>query len=153
MFSYPRLGTETRPSVYSMCNAADEPCPLYHSVGGYTNGTSHFGDRDGLEMDGTTRKDGTTRQDGTTRKDGTERSTLPFGARDGLRTTLHFGITEGLIRKRKGTHLRTSSDQREGKERVDQTSDPPGPDNQPKRPCGTTWRTRPLTTVMSGTDG
>ena len=95
MFSYPRLGTETRPSVYSMCNAADEPCPLYHSVGGYTNGTLHF------------------------------------GARDGLRTTLHFGITDGLIRKRKGAHLRTSSDQRE-EERVDQTSDPPGPDNQPK---------------------
>ena len=82
--------------------------------------TLHFGARDGLEMDGTTRKDGT------------ERSTLPFGARDGLRTTLHFGITDGLIRKRKGTHLRTSSDQREEKERVDQTSDPPGPDNQPK---------------------
>ena len=66
MFSYPRLGTETRPSVYSMCNAADEPCPLYDSRVGYTNGTLHFGDRDGLEMDGTTRKDGT------------ERSTLPF---------------------------------------------------------------------------
>ena len=105
--------------------------------------TLHFGDRDGFDS----------RKDGTTRKDGTERSTLPFGARDGLRTTLHFGITDGLIRKRKGTHLRTSSDQREGKERVDQTSDPPGPDNQPKRPCGTPWRTRPLTTVMSGTDG
>ena len=165
--------------MYStMCNAADEPCPLlYDSVRGYTNGTLHFGDRDGtprkdgtakkdergstlhfgdrdgLEMDGTTRKDRTTGKDGTTRKDGTECSTLPFGARDGLRTTLHFGITDGLIRKRKGTHLRTSSDQREEEERVDQTSDPPGPDNQPKRPCGTPWRTRPLTTVMSGTDG
>ena len=171
--------------MYSMCNAADEPCPLYDSRVGYTNGTLHFGDRDGfdskedergstlhfgdrdgLEMDGTAKKDerGSTlhfgdrdgfdsRKVGTTRKDGTERSTLPFGARDGLRTTLHFGITDGLIRKRKGTHLRTSSDQREGKERVDQTSDPPGPDNQPKRPCGTPWRTRPLTTVMSGTDG
>ena len=34
---------------------------------------------------------------------------------------------------------------------MDQTSDPPGPDNQPKRPCGIPWRTRPLTTVMSGT--
>ena len=75
---------------------------------------------------------------------------LSFGARDGVRTTLHFGITDGLIRIRKGTHLRTSSDQR-GKERVDQTSGPPGPDNHPKRPCGTPWRTRPLTTVMSGT--
>ena len=153
-----------------MCNAADEPCPLYDSRVGYTNGTLHFGDRDGLRKDGTAKKDergstlhfgdrdglemdGTTGKDGTTRKDGTERSTLPFGARDGLRTTLHFGITDGLIRKRKGTHLRTSSDQREEKERVGQTSDPPGPDNQPKRPCGTPWRTRPLTTVMSGTDG
>ena len=142
-----------------MCNAADEPCPIYDSRVGYTNGTLHFGDRDG-----TAKKDerGSTlpfgdrdglKMDGTIRKDGTERSTLPFGARDGLRTTLHFGITDGLIRKRKGTHLRTSSDQREGKERVDQTSDPPGPDNQPKRPCGAPWRTRPLTTVMSGTDG
>ena len=81
--------------MYSMCNAADEPCPLYDSRVGYTNGTLHFGDRDGFDS----------RKDGTTRKDGTERSTLPFGARDGLRTTLHFGITDGLIRKRKGTHL------------------------------------------------
>ena len=165
MLGYPRFGRGTRPPVYSMCNAADEPCPLYDSRVGYTNGTLHFGDRDGLRKDGTTRKDGAerstlpfgdrdgfdSRKDGTTRKDGTERSTLPFGARDGLRTTLHFGITDGLIRKRKGTHLRTSSDQRGEKERVDQTSDPPGPDNQPKRPCGTPWRTRPLTTVMSGT--
>ena len=119
------------------------PAPSYHSVRGYTHGALHFGDRDGFDS----------RKDGTTRTDGTERSTLPFGARDGLRTTLHFGITDGLIRKRKGTHLRTSSDQREEKERVDQASDPPGPDNQPKRPCGTPWRTRPLTTVMSGTDG
>ena len=39
MFSYPRLGTETRPSVDSMCNAADEPCPIYDSRVGYTNGT------------------------------------------------------------------------------------------------------------------
>ena len=129
--------------MYStMCNAADEPCPLYDSRVGYTNGTLHFGDRDGLRKDGTAKKDerGSTlpfgardglRKDGTAKKD--ERgSTLPFGARDGLRTTLHFGITDGLIRKRKGTHLGTSSDQREEKERVDQTSDPPGPDNQPK---------------------
>ena len=150
MLGYPRLGRGTRPSVHSMCNAADEPCPLlYDSVRGYTNGTLHFGDRDGTakkDERGSTfhfgDRDGfDSRKDGTTRKDGTERSTLPFGARDGLRTTLHFGITDGLIRKRKGTHLRTSSDQREGKERVDQTSDPPGPDNQPKRPCGTPWRT------------
>ena len=120
-----------------MCNAADEPCPLYDSRVGYANGTLHFGDRDGSRKDGTAKKDergsmlhfgdrdGTTmssdqqegdsslhfgdrdglEMDGTTRKDGTERSTLPFGARDGLRTTLHFGITDGLIRKRKGTHL------------------------------------------------
>ena len=105
--------------------------------------TLHFGDRDGLRKDGTAKKDkrGSTlpfgdrdrsEMDGTTRKDGTERSTLPFGARVGLRTTLHFGTTDGLIRKRKGTHLRTSTDQREEKERVDQTSDPPGPDNQPE---------------------
>ena len=48
--------------------------------------------------DGTTRKDGfDSRKDGTTRKDGTERSTLPFGARDGLRTTLHFGITDLMV--------------------------------------------------------
>ena len=117
------------------------PAPSYDSGVGYTNSTLHFGDRDGFDS----------RKDGTTRKDGTERLTLPFGARDGLRTTLHFGITDGLIRKRKGTHLRTSSDQREEEERVDQTSDPPDQDNQPKRPCGTPWRTRPLTTVMSGT--
>ena len=123
------------------------PAPSYDSGMGYANGTLHFGDRDGFDS----RKNGTTKKDGTTRKDGTERSTLPVGARDGLRTTLHFGITDGLIRKRKGTHLRTSSDQREEEERVDQTSDPPGPDNQPKRLCGTPWRTRPLTTVMSGT--
>ena len=122
--------------MYSLCSAASEPHPLHHACStdhgvGYTNGTLHFGDRDGFDS----------RTNGTTGKDGTERSTLPFGARDGLRTTLHFGITDGLIRKRKGTHLRTSSDQREGKERVHQTSDPPGPDNQPKRPCGTPRRT------------
>ena len=60
------------------------PAPSYHSGMGYTNGTLHFGDRDGvgtgkdgLEMDGTPRKDGfDTRKDGTTRKDGIERSTL-----------------------------------------------------------------------------
>ena len=39
MFSYPRLGTETLPPVDSMCNAADEPCPIYDSRVGYTNGT------------------------------------------------------------------------------------------------------------------
>ena len=57
MFSYPRLGTETRPSVDSMCNAADEPCPIYDSRVGYTNGTLHFGDRDGLRKDGTAKTD------------------------------------------------------------------------------------------------
>ena len=50
MFSYPRLGTETRPSVDSMCNAADEPCPIYDSRVGYTNGALHFGDRDDLDL-------------------------------------------------------------------------------------------------------
>ena len=56
-----------------MCNAADEPCPLYDSRVGYTNGTLHFGDRDGFDS----------RKDGTAKKD--ERgSTLPFGARDGF---------------------------------------------------------------------
>ena len=65
MFGYPRLGRGTRPLVYSMCNAADEPCPLYDSRVGYANGTLHFGDRDG-----------------TAKKD--ERgSTLHFGDRDG----------------------------------------------------------------------
>ena len=120
MFSYPRLGTETRPSVDSRVALPTNPAPSYDSGVGYTNGTLHFGDRDG-----------------TAKKD--ERG-----------STLHFGDPDGLIRKRKGTHLRTSSDQREEKERVDQTSDPPGPDNQPKRPCGTPWRTRPLMTVISG---
>ena len=37
MLGYPRLGRGTRPSVYTMCNAADEPCPLYDSRVGYTN--------------------------------------------------------------------------------------------------------------------
>ena len=134
MFRYPRLGTETRPSVDSSVALPTNPAPSYDSGVGYTNGTLHFGDLDG-----------------TTRKDGTERLTLHFGDRDGLRTTLHFGDRDGKGRKRKGTHLRTSSDQREEEERVDQTSDPPGPDNHPERPCGTPWRTRPLTTVMSGT--
>ena len=195
MLGHRRLGRGTCRQCTPPCvTLPTNPAPSYDSVRGYTNGTLHFGDRDGfdtrtdgtakkdergstlhfgdrdgLKKDGTTRKDGTAKKDerGSTlhvgdrdglRKDGTAKkdergSTLPFGARDGLRTTLHFGITDGLIRKRKGTHLRTSSDQREEKERVDQTSDPPGPDNQPKRPCGTPWRTRPLTTVMSGTDG
>ena len=43
MLGHRRLGRETRPSVYStMCNAAHEPCPSYHSVRGYTNGTLQF---------------------------------------------------------------------------------------------------------------
>ena len=125
MLGHIRRGSETRPPVYSTSvTLPTNPAPSYDSGMGYTNCTLHFGDRDGTEKDGT-------------EKDGTERLTLHFGDRDGLRTTLHFGDRDGLIRKRKGTHLRTSSDQREEEERVDQTSDPPDPDNQPKRACGT----------------
>ena len=127
MLGHRRLGRGTGRQCTPPCvTLPTNPAPSYDSVRGYTNGTLPFGDRDGLRKDGTAKKDerGSTlhfgdrdgfdsRKDGTTRKDGTERSTLPFGARDGLRTTLHFGITDGLIRKRKGTHLRTSSDQRE----------------------------------------
>ena len=61
------------------------PAPSYDSVRGYTNGTLHFGDRDGFDSKKDERgstlhfgdRDGL-EMDGTTRKDGTERSTLPF---------------------------------------------------------------------------
>ena len=33
------------------------PAPSYDSGVGYTNGTLHFGDRDGLRKDGTAKKD------------------------------------------------------------------------------------------------
>ena len=39
MFSYPRLGTETRPSVDSRVALPTNPAPSYDSGVGYTNGT------------------------------------------------------------------------------------------------------------------
>ena len=50
MFRYPRLGTETRPSVDSSVTLPTNPAPSYDSGVGYTNGTLHFGDRDGTCM-------------------------------------------------------------------------------------------------------
>ena len=77
------------------------PAPSYHSVRGYTNGTVHFGDRDGTTMSSDQQegdsslhfgdRDGfDSRKDGTTRKDGAERSTLPFDARDGSEDDVTF---------------------------------------------------------------
>ena len=57
MFSYPRLGTETRPSVDSRVALPTNPAPSYDSGVGYTNGTLHFGDRDDLDLTAEQRED------------------------------------------------------------------------------------------------
>ena len=50
MFGYIRRDSETRPSGYSSVTLPTNPAPSYDSGVGYTNGTLHFGDRDGTSL-------------------------------------------------------------------------------------------------------